>query len=71
METPFGDCKDEECDVEFLGSKVPLQRVIMHVPEGLDVSALTFVLRSEVRWHDAAVPGRMPSLCSFDARLFW
>ncbi len=48
METAFGNCEEEECDVEFLGGKVPLQRVVMHVPEGLDVSALTFVLRSEV-----------------------
>lgn len=49
IESPFGSCDEEECDIEFLGAKVPLQRVSLPIPEGLDVSALTFVLRSEVR----------------------
>lgn len=48
-ETIFGDCHDEECDVELIGAKVPLQRTQVEIPWDAGVSNLLFVLRSADR----------------------
>lgn len=45
-ETPFGFCTDDECDVEFGGAKVPLQRLVLQLPAGHGLSGVTFVVRS-------------------------
>jgi alpha-glucan,water dikinase len=51
-ETPFVGCDDKECVVEIGGAVVPLQRVAVELPRGHDLTAVTFVLRSEdgTRW---------------------
>lgn len=46
-ETPFTGCDAEECHVEIGGSIVPLQRTEVKLPRGHDLTALTFVIRSE------------------------
>ena len=46
-ETPFTGCEEEECHVEIGGSVVPLQRTAVQLPRGHDLTALTFVIRSE------------------------
>ena len=48
-ETIFGDCQEEECDVELIGSRVPLQRAKLIVPWDAGVSNVLFVLRSADR----------------------
>jgi alpha-glucan,water dikinase len=35
------NCDDDECDVEILGAKVPLQRITIYLPPG-EVSGLYF-----------------------------
>ena len=51
-EMQFGLCEEEECEVEFEGSIVPLQRVVLRLPEGHGLNAISFVLRSDdnTRW---------------------
>lgn len=55
-ESLFEECDDDECDVEVLGSKVPLQRITLTIPADEAVSGLTFVIRSEdgTRWYKDA-----------------
>eukprot|EP00210_Caulerpa_lentillifera_P004353 g4151.t1 len=48
-ETILGDCNDEECDVELIGAKVPLQRTKLEIPWDAGVSNVLFVLRSADR----------------------
>lgn len=51
-EIPFGMCEEEECEVEFGGATVPLQRTSLSLPGGHGLTAVTFVLRSDdnTRW---------------------
>jgi hypothetical protein len=55
-ETPFGFCTDDECDVEFGGAKVPLQRLALQLPAGHGLSGVTFVVRSAdgERWQGSS-----------------
>mmetsp|Transcript_19940 Transcript_19940/g.51831 ORF Transcript_19940/g.51831 Transcript_19940/m.51831 type:complete len:837 (-) Transcript_19940:3292-5802(-) len=47
LESPFLECDDEdECDLEFMGAKVPLQRRTITLPADSWVGAISCVLRS-------------------------
>lgn len=52
-DTIFGDCQDEECDIELIGARVPLQRTKLRIPWDAGISNLLFVLRSadRSRWY--------------------
>lgn len=52
-ETNFLECKVEDCALEIMGAKVPLQCVGITVPAGTDIGGFTFVLRSQdnTRWY--------------------
>ena len=38
MDTPFGECSEEECTVLLDDDKIELQRVTINVPAGSDVT---------------------------------
>ena len=52
-ETALGDCHDDECDIELIGAKVPLQRARVKIPWDAGISNVLFVLRSadRSRWY--------------------
>ncbi|GAX78330.1 hypothetical protein CEUSTIGMA_g5772.t1 [Chlamydomonas eustigma] len=67
-DTEMLNCDDDECDVEILGAKVPLQRVTIYLPPDHTVAGITFVLRSSdgTMWYKDAggnffvpVPGKL------------
>lgn len=69
-DTIFGDCQDEECDMELVGTKVPLQRAKLKIPWDAGISNVLFVLRSadRSRWYKdghgnfvVPLPGNPPS----------
>lgn len=68
-DTAFAECTEEECDLELVESRVPLQRAKIRIPWDAGVSNVLFVLRSadRSRWYKdghgnfvVPLPGTIP-----------